>query len=126
MSAPWFLFSLLAPAAAALTVTLALRGRRAEDPVVILLNALMPGAGVAAAGRPLVEVVAGVILSTVSLFTIGRTEDLGYWVPIMVVGAAWGLLYTRFNPLTRERPVGSSSPEEAVTSPARRSPPGAA
>lgn len=119
MSAPWFLFSLLAPAAIAAAVAFVLRGRRAEDPAVILLNALVPGAGIAAAGRPLVEVAAGVVFSAVSLLTVGGLRDISYWVPIMAVGAVWGTLHTRFNPLTRERPAAPATSAVSPMKPAR-------
>lgn len=122
MSAEWFFFSILAPAAAAAAAALALRRRKAADPLVILLNALMPGAGVAAAGRPLVEVAAGVTLSAASLLTVGGSRDIAYWFPIMVVGGVWGLLYTRFNPLTRDRRPSTSAPSSPVGGPARPSP----
>jgi len=122
VSAAWFLFSILAPAGAATAVALTLRDRTAPDLAVVLLNALMPGAGVAAAGRPLVEVAAGVIFSAVSLLTVGGWRDIGFWLPIMAVGAAWGLVYTRFNPLTRERPPSPAAPAGFGGRPAAASP----
>jgi DNA-directed RNA polymerase subunit RPC12/RpoP len=106
----WFLTSLLLPPAAALGAWLVLRGRTVPPHLVIVLNALVPGAGLAAAGSPQLEVAGGVLFAIVSLLTVGRVEDIGYWLPIMGIGGAWGLLHTPFNPLARqltgERPRG--------------------
>ncbi len=100
----WVLVSLLAPPLAALAAWLATRDREIPPGLLVALNAAMPGAGLAAARRPLLEVAAGVVFATVSLLTVGRVEDLGYWLPIMVVGGAWGVLHTPFNPLAGPAP----------------------
>jgi Zn finger protein HypA/HybF involved in hydrogenase expression len=98
MSSAWVLVALLGPPVAAVAAGLAFRSRDAHPLAVIGLNALSPGAGLAAAGRPTVESAICVLMAQASLFVAGTMGSPGYTVPFMVVGAVWGSLYTPFNP----------------------------
>jgi hypothetical protein len=79
---------------------------------VIALNTLVPGAGLAAGGRPLIEVVLGVMFSQASLLITGGIENVAFLVPIMAFGGVWASLHTPYNPVElaaggpRSRTVG--------------------
>ncbi len=103
MSAGWVLVCLVLPPAAVAAGSL-LRG--ASETLGIALNALVPGAGLAVLGRPFLEVAVGALVSIASLLTVGGPENLGYYVPVMALGAVWASLYTRMGPLR----AGARSP----------------
>ena len=113
MTPAWFLFTFLAPPLAAIVAGLAARHRDAHPALVIALNGLMPGAGLAVARRPLVEVVGGVVFAIVCLAAVGRVEDLPLFVPIMAIGAVWASLHTPYNPFNRPLPAAPVPPPEA-------------
>jgi len=94
----WVLVALFGPPLAALVAGLTLSTRAVHPLVTIGLNAVSPGAGLAAAGRPAVEAAVCVIMAQASLFIAGAMGSLGYAVPFMIVGAVWASLYTPFNP----------------------------
>ena len=119
MSGGWALVSLALPPLATLVAWAALHSRQAHPLLVIGLNALMPGAGLAAARRPMLEVASGVVFSMICLIAVGGLQDIAYWVPIMVIGGAWGLLHTPLNPLTRPPP---STIDVSPPAPIRRPP----
>ncbi|MCD4748183.1 MAG: hydrogenase maturation nickel metallochaperone HypA [Thermoanaerobaculales bacterium] len=98
MSLSWFLFSLVTPPLAAALSWAFLRREKADPALVVVFNGIMPGSGLAAAGRPVIEVVLGVLMAQVSLF-IARGPFLEYLGPIALIGAAWGLIYTEWSPL---------------------------
>ncbi len=98
MSGAWVLVALLGPPLAALIAGLTLSARPVHPLVVIGLNAVSPGAGLAAAGRPTVESAFCVLMAQASLVIAGAMGSLGYSVPFMIVGAVWASLYTPFNP----------------------------
>lgn len=125
MSGGVVLSVLIVPPLAA-AATAAIVGRRVVRPeVVIALNALMPGSGLAAAARPFLEVVLGVMLAEAGLVIALSTEP-GVWFLVMAAGGLWASLHTPWNPLTTlqtsgsSRTVGQPSPStaSATTSPA--------
>jgi Zn finger protein HypA/HybF involved in hydrogenase expression len=99
MSGALFLLALIGPPTAALIAGLALGSRTVHPVAIIALNGVSPGAGLAAAGRPTLEIVVGVLMAQASLLIAGTMGSLGYFVPFMVVGALWASVYTPFNPL---------------------------
>lgn len=99
MSTGWILLSVLLPPAAASLAGLGFRGRDADPLVTIGLNAVMPGSGLAAVGRPILEVVLGVMFAQASLLITGGPANIGFLAPIMVVGALWASAYTPLNPI---------------------------
>ncbi len=119
MSAAWFLGSLVVPAVAALLAFLLGRDRRIPDQLAVWLNAVLPGAGLAAQGRPVLEVILGVLMAQASLIVVGATGDgLGFYLPTMVIGGAWAWLHTAGSPLSARRsPVDAARPA-AVGTPA--------
>jgi hypothetical protein len=98
MTGAWVLLALFGPPLAALAAGLTLSNRPIHPLVTIGLNAVSPGAGLAAAGRPTVEAAVCVIMAQASLFIAGAMGSFGYAVPFMIVGAVWASLYTPFNP----------------------------
>jgi len=93
---------------------------------VIVCNTLMPGAGLAAAGLPMIEVVLCVMFATASLFIAGGLENLGFLVPSMVIGGLWASFHTRYSPLELAAAGPATSPQTAkmstdTASPATRS-----
>ena len=102
MSTLWVPLALLAPLAG-VALGRALRGRDLPPAMVIALNALMPGTGLAAAGCALLEVAAAAVMAQLSLLVIGGPADLDMWFPIAAVGGGWALLHTPHNPLTRSQ-----------------------
>jgi Zn finger protein HypA/HybF involved in hydrogenase expression len=99
MSTGWMLLSVLLPPAAAALAGFWFHGRPADPLITIGLNALMPGSGLAAGGRPTLEVVLGVMFAQASLLITGGPANIGFLVPIMLVGGLWASAYTRFNPI---------------------------
>jgi len=108
----WVLMSLALPLIATLAAAMVHRGREARPLAVIILNALFPGAGLAAAHRPTLEVLAGVAFTSLSLITVGRAVDSWMYVPIMFIGGVWGLIHTPFSPFTDrvQSPTAESKP----------------
>jgi Zn finger protein HypA/HybF involved in hydrogenase expression len=98
MSGWWVAVALVGPPLAALIAGLNLSRRDVHPVVLIGLNAISPGAGLAAAGRPTVESAICVLMAQASLFIAGAMGSLAYSVPFAVVGAVWASLYTPFNP----------------------------
>jgi hypothetical protein len=98
VSGALLLAALLGPPLLALAAGLGLAGRAVHPLAVIGLNALSPGAGLAAAGRPTVETALCVLMAQVSLIIAGTMGSIGYALPFMAVGAVWGSLHTPFNP----------------------------
>jgi Zn finger protein HypA/HybF involved in hydrogenase expression len=98
MSGWWVGIALVGPPLAALLAGLILSRREVHPLAVIGLNAISPGAGLAAAGRPTVESAICVLMAQASLFIAGAMGSLAYSVPFVVVGAVWASLYTPFNP----------------------------
>jgi DNA-directed RNA polymerase subunit RPC12/RpoP len=101
MTLSWFLFSMFVPPAAAILVWFFIRGKDLDPAVIVVLNGLMPGSGLAAADRSVLEVALGTVMAQVSCFVVGGPE-IGLLAPIGVIGAIWGLLYTPWNPLTAQ------------------------
>lgn len=101
MTPAWGLFSFLAPPLAAVSAWFLARPRQPSPRTVIALNALMPGAGLAAAGRSLLEIVLGVAFAQVSLILTGGVDELWMYAPSMAVGGVWALLLTPLSPLRR-------------------------
>jgi len=97
----WVLVSVVLPPLSAVLATILLRPRAPGPYLVTGLNAILPGSGLAADGRPTLEVVLGVLFAQASLLITGSVQDLWMYVPSMVVGGIWGLLHTALNPLTR-------------------------
>jgi len=99
MSTAWVLIPLLVPPIAALVAHFVFASRGTPPVVSIGLNALCPGSGLAAAGRPTLESALGVLMAQASLLIAGTMGSLGYFVPFMVVGGIWASIYTPHNPL---------------------------
>jgi hypothetical protein len=86
------------PLAAVLAASL-LRPKNPRPQILIALNAILPGAGLAAAGRPTIEIVFGVVFAQVSLILVGGIQDIWMYAPSMVVGGCWALFHTSLSPL---------------------------
>jgi Zn finger protein HypA/HybF involved in hydrogenase expression len=99
MSTEWVLIPLIGPPIAALVAHFVFASRAVPPAATIGLNALCPGAGLAAAGRPTLETVLGVLMAQASLLIAGTMGSLGYFVPFMVIGGVWASIYTPHNPL---------------------------
>lgn len=124
MNPIWFLFSILIPPAAAVAAGYIFRSRKADPQLIIVLNALMPGSGLAAARRPMLEIVLCVMFGTACLITAGSAADLPMVVPFMVVSGIWALLHTPFSPFA-EKNDSAASPSPSAP-PAAVPPPPAA
>ena len=57
MSSGWAVFSFIAPPLAAVLAATIIRPMKPREEIVIFLNAILPGCGLAAAARPTIEVV---------------------------------------------------------------------
>jgi Zn finger protein HypA/HybF involved in hydrogenase expression len=99
MSNAWVLIALLGPPVAALVAGLVFSSRVAHPFAVIGLNALSPGAGLAATGRPTLESALAVLMAQASLLIAGSMGSLVTYLPFMVVGGIWASIYTPHNPL---------------------------
>ncbi|HSN55709.1 MAG TPA: hypothetical protein VLT32_13605 [Candidatus Sulfomarinibacteraceae bacterium] len=117
MSAALLLLALLGPPAAALIAGFIYRGREASPLATIVLNALSPGAGLAAAGRPTLETVLAVLMAQASLLVAGSVGSLVSYVPFMVVGAFWAAAHTPFSPLLSGPMSRPLTPVETPPSP---------
>ena len=98
MNSAWVVIALIGPPLAALIAGLTLSSRSVHPLVLIGLNAISPGAGLAAAGRATVETAICVLMAQASLVIAGTMGSLGYSVPFAIVGAVWASLYTPYNP----------------------------
>ena len=101
MSSAWAVFSFLAPPLAAVLAATIIRPMKPREEIVIALNAVLPGSGLAAAGQSTIEIVLGVLLAQVSLILTGGAHALWMYVPSMAVGGVWALLHTSLSPLAR-------------------------
>jgi len=99
VSSAWAVFSFLAPPLAAVLAATIIRPMKPREEIVIALNSLLPGCGLAAAGRSTIEIVLGVLFGQVSLILTGGTHALWMYVPSMAVGGVWALLHTSLSPL---------------------------
>jgi len=99
VTAGWFLLSLLGPPIAAVVVGMVFRGKDANPLTIIAMNAIAPGAGLAAARRPTLEVVLGVLFAQASLLVAGGADNAYMLVPIAVVSGLWASFHTPFNPI---------------------------
>lgn len=106
MTAGWFLLSLLVPPAAAVAAGVIFRGRLDRPIAAIVLNALAPGAGLAAMGRPTLEVVLGVLFAQASLLVAGGVSSAAMLIPIAIIAGVWASFYTPLNPIV----LASSGP----------------
>ena len=98
MSTAWVLLALLGPPLAALIAGIALSPRDPHPGLVVALNTLSPGAGLAAAGRPTIEAVLGVLMAQTSLLIAGSVGSPGAYVPFMVIGGVWAAAHTPYSP----------------------------
>jgi DNA-directed RNA polymerase subunit RPC12/RpoP/predicted RNA-binding Zn-ribbon protein involved in translation (DUF1610 family) len=112
----WALLALAAPPAAAILAAALLAPRRLPPAVPILTNAVFPGAGLAAARRPLLEVAAGVLLAQVALVIVGRLADLWMYLPIMVIGGLWAAWHSSWNPIEKLAQLVPDNPPAAPAS----------
>jgi hypothetical protein len=99
VTASWTVVAVLVPPLAAVVAGTFLRPRHPAPQLAIALNALLPGAGLAVLGRPILESVLGVLLAQFSLILTGRIENLWMYVPSMIVGGFWALFHTPLSPL---------------------------
>lgn len=99
MTAGWVLVALIVPPAAAVVAATLIRPRNPGPWALVILNALSPGAGLAAAGRGTLEVVTGVLFAVASWILTGRSGELWMYIPTMLVGGFWSMVQTPLNPL---------------------------
>ncbi len=117
MALSWILLSLIIPPSVAVLVWFYVRGKSLDPSVIVILNGLMPGSGLAAIDRPVLEVALGVLLGQIGLLA-ARGPDIGQLAPFGVIAAGWALLYTSWNPLTSQAPPKSpDSPENTGQKP---------
>ena len=98
MSAIWTVVAVLLPPLAAVVAGIWLRPQQPAPQLAIALNALLPGTGLAALGRPILETVFGVLLAQFSLILTGGIHNLWMYVPSMIVGGIWALVHTPLSP----------------------------
>jgi DNA-directed RNA polymerase subunit RPC12/RpoP len=116
---------------AAVVAGLAMRDHEPGSELVIGFNALMPGTGLAAAGRPLFEVAFAVILAQAGMLAVGKIGNPFYWLPVAALGGFWGSLHTPFSilgggtPRRRQhsRPIVTSTSRSPVGGPRATAPP---
>lgn len=101
MTPGWGIVSFFLPPLAAVLAARLLRPRKPPPQALIALNAILPGAGLAAAGRPTIEIVLGVVFAQTALIIVGGFQDIWMYVPSMVVGGCWALFHTPLSPFTR-------------------------
>jgi hypothetical protein len=90
--------AILLPPLAAFLAGIVLRPREPAPPLAIGLNALLPGTGLAALGRPTLESVIGVLFAQFSLILTGGSQSLWMYFPSMLVGGLWALVHTPLSP----------------------------
>jgi hypothetical protein len=96
----WALLAFVLPPLATILGATVIRARRPPPLLAVALNAVMPGSGLAALGRPTLEAVLGVLFAQSSLILTGGPHNLWMYLPSMVVGGVWAMFYTPMNPLT--------------------------
>jgi len=101
VSSTWFFFSILAPPIAAIICRRFFSPENPDPQLVIIANTLMPGSGLAMAGRPVLEITLGVLMAQISMLIAGG-PFVQYLFPVAVIGAGWATIYTPFNPLTAQ------------------------
>jgi hypothetical protein len=94
----WGIVSFLLPPLAAVLAASLLQPRNPPPQALIALNAILPGAGLAAAGRPTIEIVLGVVFAQISLILAGGFQNIWMYIPSMVVGGCWALFHTPLSP----------------------------
>jgi len=94
----WGVVSFLLPPLAAILAASLLRPRNPPPQALIALNAILPGAGLAAAGRPTIEIVLGVVFAQISLILAGGFHNIWMYIPSMAVGGCWALFHTPLSP----------------------------
>ena len=99
MTSGWLLLSLLGPPVAAAVATVAFRTRRANPVASIALNAVAPGAGLAATHRPTLEVVLAVLFAQASLLVTGGPDKAAMLLPIAAISGLWASLHTPLSPI---------------------------
>jgi hypothetical protein len=102
VSPAFTILALFLPPIAALAAGTVLRPRQPAPQISIVLNALLPGAGLAALGRPTLESVIAVLFAQFSLILSGGFGGLWMYVPSMIVGGIWALVHTPLSPLIRD------------------------
>ena len=124
MTAAWTIVAVLMPPLAAVVAGTLLRPRQPAPQLAIALNALLPGAGLAALGRPTLESVFGVLLAQFSLILTGGIHNLWMYVPSMIVGGIWALVHTPLSPFIKASADGGhrliDRVEETLASTRRR------
>jgi len=110
MDLQWTLFAVLAPIVTAVLAAVFLR-REDPDPVlVIVANGLMPGSGLAIAGRPVIEIIVGVLMAQICMLSL-RGQSLELLFPVGLIAAGWAAIYTPYNPLKAQGNPRSQSNE---------------
>ena len=104
MTAFWTVVAVLLPPLAAVVAAMWLRPQQPAPQLAIALNALLPGTGLAALGRPILETVFGVLLAQFSLILTGGIHNLWMYVPSMIVGGIWALVHTPLSPFIKASP----------------------
>jgi len=94
----WGIVSFLLPPLAAILAASLLRPRNPPPQTLIVLNAILPGAGLAAAGRPTIEIALGVVFAQISLILAGGFQNIWMYIPSMIVGGCWALFHTPLSP----------------------------
>ena len=102
MSSGWAIFSFFAPPLAAVLAATIIRPMKPREEIIIAINAMLPGSGLAAAGRSTIEIVLGVFFAQVSLILTGGVHTLWMYVPSMAVGGVWALVHTSLSPLAHD------------------------
>jgi len=101
VTAIWTVVAVLLPPLAAVFAGIWLRPQQPAPQLAIALNALLPGTGLAALGRPILETVFGVLLTQFSLILTGGIHNLWMYVPSMIVGGIWALVHTPLSPFIK-------------------------
>ena len=117
MTAGWVLVALIVPPAAAVAAATLIRPRDPGPWTLVILNALSPGAGLAAAGRGTLEIVTGVLFAVASWILTGRSGELWMYIPTMLVGGFWSMVQTPLNPLVTLTTTRKRSLEHTVKGP---------
>jgi len=90
--------AVLLPPLAAIFGGAVLRPREPAPLLAIGLNALLPGTGLAVLGRPTLESAIRGLFAQFSLILTGGAQNLWMYVPSMIVGGVWALVYTPLSP----------------------------
>lgn len=108
MTPTWLLFSLVVPPALAALAWYLTRNTEVDPSVIVVLNGLMPGAGLAAAGRSILEIALCVLMGQIVL-VMAQGPDIGMLAPFSLIAVGWAVLYTPWNPLTAQ---GTPTPHD--------------